>query len=172
RRIRMSRSWKRWLGMAGAVGAALAVSLAPARGAGAGTGGVAPNPINMLDCNGHSPVYSAVKPGLGGLCADPIAIGKDGTAWRFYDNGRYIGHDEPTVKFISSAPGSGHEMTYFMRLAVDPKATPTSTSPAVADYAELSPAPWFGLPLCDPKSYPQNPCMPDSDTNQSQINNP
>jgi hypothetical protein len=26
-------------------------------------------------------------------------------------------------------------------------------------------APWFGLPMCDPKSYPQNPCTPDSDSN-------
>ncbi|HEY5988229.1 MAG TPA: hypothetical protein VIV12_17915, partial [Streptosporangiaceae bacterium] len=26
-------------------------------------------------------------------------------------------------------------------------------------------APWFGLPICDPKSFPLNPCAPDSDTN-------
>ena len=26
-------------------------------------------------------------------------------------------------------------------------------------------APWFGLPMCDPNSYPQNPCTPDSDSN-------
>jgi hypothetical protein len=26
-------------------------------------------------------------------------------------------------------------------------------------------APWFGLPICDPRSYPQNPCTPASDSN-------
>src|SRR2546421_195867 len=41
-----------------------------------------------------------------------------------------------------------------------------------ADYGELSVAPWFGLPLCDPHSYPQNPCTPDSDTNSGGISNP
>jgi hypothetical protein len=35
----------------------------------------------------------------------------------------------------------------------------------VVKYGELSPAPWFGLPMCDPNSYPQNTCTPDSDTN-------
>ena len=42
----------------------------------------------------------------------------------------------------------------------------------MSDYAELSPAPWFGLPICDPDSYPQNPCAPDSDTNLGAISNP
>src|SRR6202044_3845363 len=41
-----------------------------------------------------------------------------------------------------------------------------------SDYAELSPAPWFGLPICDPNSYPQNPCKPDSDSNSGAINDP
>ena len=42
----------------------------------------------------------------------------------------------------------------------------------MVDYAQLSVAPWFGLPLCDPKSYPQNPCTPDSDTNGGQDHDP
>src|SRR6185437_4292834 len=42
---------------------------------------------------------------------------------------------------------------------------PATNSGTVVDYAELSPAPWFGLPLCDPQSYPVNPCTPDSDSN-------
>jgi hypothetical protein len=29
----------------------------------------------------------------------------------------------------------------------------------VVDAAELSPAIWFGLPLCDPLSYPLNPAL-------------
>jgi hypothetical protein len=125
---------------------------------------VKPNATSEMDCNGHSPVYSSVKASMGGLCTDPIAV-YDGTPTRFYDNGHYVGHDEPSVKFISSAAGSANDMTYLMRLAVDPKAAPTASSPKVSRYGELSPAPWFGLPICDAKSYPQNACTPDSDTN-------
>ena len=100
----------------------------------------------------------------------PVAPG----ATRFEDNGIYVGHDEPSVKFISSAPGSGNSMSYLMRLPRDPKGKPTISpnGKTVSDYAELSPAPWFGLPICDPNSYPLNPCKPDSDTNSGAINDP
>lgn len=130
------------------------------------SGGVAPNHYGEMDCNGWSTVYKSVKPGMRGLCTDPWAY-INGKPSRFYDNNYYVGHDEPSVKFISSAPNSGNTMTYLMRLAKDPAGTPT-TSPSgvtVSDYAELSAAPWFGLPICDPNSYPQNSCAPDSDAN-------
>ena len=42
----------------------------------------------------------------------------------------------------------------------------------MVNYQELSIAPWFGLPLCDPDSYPQNPCTPDSDANSGAISDP
>jgi hypothetical protein len=124
---------------------------------------IAPNHTNLLDCNGYSPVYQSLKLNMRSLCADP-AFKKIKGAERAYDNGHYIGHDEPSVKFISSAPGSGNHMTYLMQLATDPAKKPTANG-SVTTYAELSVAPWFGLPLCDPRSYPQNPCTPDSDTN-------
>jgi hypothetical protein len=131
--------------------------------------GIAANQVNELDCNGFSNTYKSVKPDLGGLCTDPLTPpGTWGTqATRFYDNGHYIGHDEPSVKFISSTPGSASDMTYYMRVATDPSGTPTDYPGPdnTTDYAELSPAPWFGLPVCDPLSYPQNPCTPQSDTN-------
>jgi hypothetical protein len=135
----------------------------------AATGAVAPNPVNELDCNGWSHAYRSVRLG-GDLCTDPIKI-LNGKATRFSDNGWYVGHDEPSTKFISSQPGSGNTMTYLMKIPTDPKAAPTANG-SVVDYAQLSVAPWFGLPLCDPKSYPQNPCTPDSDTNSGQIDNP
>jgi hypothetical protein len=125
--------------------------------------GVAPNPVNMLDCNGHSAGYQSVKPTMKMLCADPF-FKENGVSERAYDNGNYVGHDEPSVKFISGAPNSGSHMTYLMQLAVDPTATPTPSG-SVTHYAELSPAPWFGLPMCDPKSYPMNECKATSDTN-------
>ena len=45
-----------------------------------------------------------------------------------------------------------------------PRATLTASG-SVTNYGELSVAPWFGLPICDPNSYPQNACKPDSDKN-------
>ncbi|MEV4264179.1 hypothetical protein [Kribbella sp. NPDC049584] len=169
----MRRSGYRW-GIGAAV-ITLAIAMMPALGwqaTAAAPATVKPNATNMMDCNGFSPKYKSVKHGLGGLCTDPITIDRNGVPWRFEDNEHYIGHDEPSVKFISSRPGSASDITYLMRLSKDPNAKPTVNSPKVSKYAELSPAPWFGLPLCDPKSYPQNPCTPTSDANQSQVNNP
>ena len=105
------------------------------------------------------------------LCTDPIHISSSGKASRLIDNGWYVGHDEPSVKFISSSAGSGNTMTYYMQLPVDPSARPTAGG-SVTKYGELSLAPWFGLPICDPNSYPQNPCTPHSDINGSSINDP
>jgi hypothetical protein len=129
-------------------------------------GTVKPNAVNMLDCNGWSKTYKSANPGFRRLCTDPR--GTTGTSYgdnyRFVDNGHYVGHDEPSVKFTSTVAGSGNTMTYFMQLPKDPAAAPTNTG-TVTKYAELTGAAWFGLPLCDPGSYPQNPCTPHSDVN-------
>jgi hypothetical protein len=109
-----------------------------------------------LDCNGWSPISHNVKPMI---CTDPH--GPEGG--RFYDNGWYIGHDEPDVQFYSSKPGSGNNMVWHFTLPKhDP--VPTQSGTSVATF-ELTPAIWFSLALCDPNSYPQNPCIPDSDRN-------
>jgi hypothetical protein len=133
-------------------------------------GSVAPNATNELDCNGWSAKYKTVKKLAGDLCTDPIKV-IDGKGTRFVDNGWYVGHDEPSVKFISTAPGSGNTMTYLMKVPVDPRLAPTANG-SVTNYGQDSIAPWFGLPMCDPDSYPQNPCTPDSDTNLGSISNP
>ena len=134
------------------------------------TGAVAPNAVNELDCNGWSAKYGTVRKLAGDLCTDPISI-KNGKAGRFIDNKWYVGHDEPSVKFISSTPGSGNTMTYLTKIPVDPRKSPTASG-SVTNYGQLSVAPWFGLSMCDPKSYPQNPCTPDSDTNSGSISDP
>ncbi|MGO9503832.1 MAG: hypothetical protein ACLPUO_20200 [Streptosporangiaceae bacterium] len=136
---------------------------------------VKPRSVNNLDCNAWSKKYKSVNPVHRMLCVDPhgskssgwygsAAKSKYNARGRFVDNGHYVGHDEPSVKFISSAAGTGNTFTYLMKLPRDPRRLPTSTG-SVTDYAQLSPAPWFGLPICDPNSYPQNPCAPDSDAN-------
>ncbi|MBO0744800.1 MAG: hypothetical protein J2P43_07265 [Candidatus Dormibacteraeota bacterium] len=141
---------------------------------GASIAGAASSPTSEADCNGYSSTYAPVRVGMKELCTDPIWIGANGQTGRFYDNGHYVGHDEPSVKFISNDPGSASNITYLTRLSTDPRTPPTvpGSGPVVTDYAELSPAPWFGLPLCDPNSYPQNPCTPDSDSNGSGVRDP
>jgi hypothetical protein len=155
-----------------------AATASPARMAASRPSGVTPHHVNQLDCNGYSTKYQALNTGGKMHCTDPLQLHrvKSGgkmvlRGTRFEDNGHYIGHDEPSVKFISHAAGSGNTMTYFMRLPVDPKRQPTATG-SVTDYNELSVAPWFGLPLCDPNSYPVNPCQPDSDKNSGAISDP
>jgi hypothetical protein len=139
---------------------------------------VKPRAVNEMDCNGYSSKYKSLVPGRRMTCTDPMMTHRvkvNGKlvirGKRFEDNEHYIGHDEPSVKFISNAAGSGNTMTYFMKLPRDPKRTPTASG-SVTKYGELSVAPWFGLPMCDPDSYPQNPCTPDSDSNSGSISNP
>ena len=148
-------------------------------------GPVNANPVNNLDCNGYATGSVTAVPGMKPRCVDPIApFAYNGYPAndRFYDNGHYVGHDEPTVKFISGIAGSGNNMTYFQQLPRDPTCTPT-TSPSGATcsiYNELSPAPWFGLPLCDDNSYPTlggngtsaPHCVPSSDANAPSSSNP
>ena len=110
-----------------------------------------------LDCNGFSPISKNVKPYM--ACTD--LHGANGG--RFYDNGWYIGHDEPSVQFFSNTPKSGNNMAWVITLPEqDP--TPTQSGSSIATF-ELTPAVWLSLDLCDPNSYPQNPCKPDSDSN-------
>ena len=132
------------------------------------TDGVAPNAYGLLDCNGFSPIQKLIKPNM--VCTDPRAL-YDGKPARFYDNGHYIGHDEPSTRFLSDLPGSGNDVTWNERLPKDPAALPTVASPGrdVTHWFELSIAPWFGMALCDPFSYPQAACKPNSDTNAPNI---
>jgi hypothetical protein len=130
--------------------------------------GVAPKPVGELDCNGLSPIQAPAHPTA--ACAD--VHGDWGG--RFYDNGHYIGHDEPAVRFISNAPGSGDDMTFVERLGTDPRQLPTVRDPGhdTTHWFELTPAPWLSLDVCDPNSTPTLPCQPESDSNAPSANSP
>jgi len=147
--------------------AAPGTSLAAARSP-AATSGI--RPVGNLDCNGYSPVQRAVKPG-GIICAEVHGVGEYG---HLLDNGHYIGHDEPTVQFYSRQPGSSTNVTWVQTLPRDPAALPTVHGPKkdVTHFFELMPALWYSMALCDPNSFPQLPCQPDSDTNSPQGNYP
>jgi hypothetical protein len=144
--------------------AVLAIGAFPA----AASASVAPNPVGEIDCNGLSPIQTPAHPTA--VCADP-----HGT-WhgRFYEHGHYIGHDEPAVRFISNAPGSGNDVTFVERLGTDPQRLPTVGNPGhdVTHYFELSVAPWMSLDVCDPNSTPMLPCKPESDSNAPTATSP
>ena len=153
--------WSRRLSAVTAVVAGVALSvglsgLVPARPAQAATA-VSPRPAGELDCNGLSPIQRAVKSSL--PCLDPRGPGNS----RFEDNEHYIGHDEPSVRFISRQPGSGSSVTYNEQLPVEPAALPTVRHPGkdVTHSFELTVAPWFSITVCDPHSAPLTPCRPD-----------
>lgn len=105
-----------------------------------------------LDCNGFSAIQKPIKTYQ--TCADPQ--GYDGG--RAYDNGHYIGHDEPSAQFYSNAPGSGNNVEWSIALPNEHALPATKTF-------ENMPTFWFSMALCDPNSYPQKPCIPDSDKN-------
>ncbi|HMD23145.1 MAG TPA: hypothetical protein VKH61_03525, partial [Streptosporangiaceae bacterium] len=65
--------------------------------------GVAPNAVGELDCNGLSPIQKPVKPAV--MCQDPRGTWNG----RFYENGKYIGHDEPSMRFVSNQASSGDD---------------------------------------------------------------
>jgi hypothetical protein len=155
------------------LGTAMAAGLQSSAGAqtSAGTHSSAsytPAATGELDCNGDSP---AQKPVRASDCTDIRGIqGVDNAnTWggKFYDNGVYIGHDEPDTTFLSNTPGSGNNVKWTVSLGRDPVALPTDVKPGhdISHWFQLSPAPWFSMALCDPNSYPQTPCTPESDSN-------
>jgi hypothetical protein len=93
--------------------------------------GVKPNATGELDCNGLSPIQRSVKPGL--ACTDP----RGSDEGRFLDNGHYIGHDEPSMRFLSTRRGSGNDFRITENLPRDPKALPTVKTPG-KDVAKVS----------------------------------
>jgi hypothetical protein len=106
-----------------------------------------------LDCNGFS--ATGQKPFISpALCTDLRGFNGE----RGEDNGHYVGHDEPSVQFNSQVPGSGNNVQYVLTL---PKEHPL---PATQTF-ENQIAFWFSMALCDPGSFPQAPCTPDTDQN-------
>ena len=124
---------------------------------------VAPNKTGGLDCNGLSPIQHPVKADM--ACADP----RGPSIWggRFSENGHYIGHDEPSMRFVSSRPGSGDNFSMNETMPADPAAMPTVKTPGhdVTHWFELSVAPWISTTVCDPNSAPLASCKPESDAN-------
>lgn len=134
----------------------------------AAAGPLKPSGFGELDCNGQSTLQTSVNRRLN--CTDIRGFSTwTPNTWngRFYDNGVYIGHDEPDMTFLSTAQGSGNNVTWTETLPRDPSAAPTVQHPGsdVSHWFELTAAPWFSMAMCDPNSYPQSSCTPLSDSN-------
>jgi hypothetical protein len=129
---RLRNHWRMW--SIGAVAVPVAAVLVVGQTLFAATPSVAratvhsvpPNKVGELDCNGYSPIQkSAASRKL--LCTDIRGI--SGHYHRFYDNGHYIGHDEPSIRFLSNQPGSGNNVTFTETLPRDPAALPGNNHP-------------------------------------------
>jgi hypothetical protein len=110
-------------------------------------------PQGNLDCNGFSTVQKPLKIYL--PCTD-FVTGE--YAQRGYDNGHYIGHDEPSIGFYSTLPHSGNAVQWDITLPVE------RPLPAVQSF-ETFVTFWFSMALCDTNSFPNGACIPDSDEN-------
>jgi hypothetical protein len=112
-------------------------------------------PVGGLDCNGFSLVQKPLRPQ--DSCTDFRS-----EYGRGYDNGHYIGHDEASVGFYSLVRHSGNNMRWEITLPLE---RPLPATQSFENYIAF----WFGLVLCDPGSFPNGACIPDSDENTPQI---
>lgn len=94
------------------------------------------------------------------LCAEPA----EALAYE----GRYTGHDEPSLLFYSGRPGSGNNQKYGLVLPQDPPVLPKQDGSGGTFNFQNRIAFWFGMALCDNQSAPEfthEPCVPNSDRN-------
>ncbi len=112
---------------------------------------------------------------IGGY-AEPLCESHSSLCRDTYDNpgDEYVGHDEPSLAFKSSRPGSGNDITYDLRLPKEPPIKPQNDGSGGTWNFELRPTFWFGLTLCDSESAPEytKKCTPDSDKNDLVGSNP
>ncbi|HJS96371.1 MAG TPA: hypothetical protein VJ741_19045 [Solirubrobacteraceae bacterium] len=157
-----ARLWRAMLGV-------VAITALVALGSPALAHGATVPAVGELDCNGYSPIQHALHSTAACTDVRGFAGVTNANNWnsRFFDNGHYIGHDEPDMSFISNQPGSGNDITWTETLPREPAAAPTDAQPGsdVSHWFELSLAPWFSMQMCNPQSYPLNPCTPESDAN-------
>jgi hypothetical protein len=98
-------------------------------------------PVGNLDCNGYSKIQAPLRPQM--TCSDL----RGPPSQRPYDNGWYIGHDEPSTGFISTLPHSGNSVQWDITLPSDqPLPAPQTFENMIAF--------WFAMAVCDDNSYP------------------
>jgi hypothetical protein len=115
------------------------------------------NPVGGLDCNGHSTVQKPLRP------QDSCTDFHDEYGQRGYDNGYYVGHDEPSMGFNSTVPHSGNNVQWEFTL---PRERPVPATQSFENFITF----WVSMALCDPNSgFVRGPCIPDSDKNDPRV---
>jgi hypothetical protein len=81
--------------------------------------------------------------------------------------GRYSGHDEPSLLFHSNVQGSGNSSIYLLTLPKDPPTPPAPDGSGGTWNFQLHVAFWVGMAMCDSQSHPNytDKCEPDTDAN-------
>jgi hypothetical protein len=133
--------------------AAIAVMPTASATAGSATGTPAAAPVNRGNCAQSTNWCAEVN--------DSEAV---------FGEGKYVGHDEPSLLYYSNKPGAGNDNTYYLRLPKDPAAQPKQDGTGGTWNFQLHPAFWFGMAMCDNQSAPgpasgNAACKPDSDAN-------
>jgi hypothetical protein len=108
---------------------------------------------------------------------EPICQSRSSLCADVYQNpgDDYVGHDEPSIEYKSSVPGSGNDMTYSVTLPTDPAKFPSANGGGGVTWNfQLRPTFWFGLTMCATESAPEytRTCTPDSDANNLVGTNP
>ena len=76
--------------------------------------------------------------------------------WTYHGYKYVSGHDEPSVLFYSTAPGSGNSDQYRVTLPTDPVAPPKQDGTGSTWNFQLRPAFWLGMIMCDDQDAPQS----------------
>ncbi len=94
--------------------------------------------------------------------------------WSWHGYTYSSGHDEPSLLFYSTEPGSGNSEQSRLTLPTDPPARPSEEGTGGTWNFQLHPAFWFGMAMCDDQDAPNPgvPCPPDSDKNIFTSTNP
>jgi hypothetical protein len=126
-----------------------------------------------------APAHASALRGLAAAASsyhDPLCESHHSTCADVYDNvfDSYVGHDEPSVEFKSTIPGSGNDITYLVRLPRDPRSRPLNGGGGGTWTFQLRSTFWLGLTLCDTESAPEftKTCTPNTDANNLVGSNP
>jgi hypothetical protein len=109
-------------------------------------------PVGNLDCNGYSKIQKPLRQ------RDSCTDFRSPYGQRGFDNGHYVGHDEPSIGFNSTVPRSGNDVQWEFTL---PRERPLPATQSFENFIAF----WFAMALCDPGSFPNGPCLPNSDEN-------
>ena len=109
------------------------------------------------------------------LCVQrPALCVEQNNPWTWHGYSYKSGHDEPSLLYYSTVPGSGNSDLYKLTLPTDPTAPPAQDGSGSTWNFQLRPAFWLGMIMCDDQDAP-NPgvaCPADSDKNIFTSTNP